>query len=80
MWAAFGRTDATLFADFPALVHLRRHGQTAPELLRSAQTAGLGDAALAVVTAWYTGTVGTGAKVEVVAYADALMYLSLIHI
>ena len=74
MWAAFERTDATLFADLPALARLRRDGQTAPELLQSAQTSGLGDVALAVVTAWYTGTVGSGAKVEVVAYADALMY------
>ena len=74
MWAAFERTDAALFADFPALARLRRDGQTAPELLQSAQAAGFGDAALALVTAWYTGTVGSGAKVEVVAYADALMY------
>jgi hypothetical protein len=74
MWAAFERTDPKLFAQLPALAQLRHAGQTAPELSRAAQTAGLGDAALAVLTAWYTGTVGTGAKVEVVAYAEALMY------
>jgi hypothetical protein len=74
MWAAFERTNATPFADLPALARLRRDGQTPPELLQSAQAAGLGDAALALVTAWYTGTVGSGAKAEVVAYADALMY------
>jgi hypothetical protein len=43
-------------------------------LMIAARDAGLGEAALAVVAAWYTGTVGTGAHTEVVAYADALMY------
>jgi fructose 5-dehydrogenase small subunit len=74
MWAAFERTDAKLFADLPAMARLRHDGQTPTELLQSARTAGLGDAALALVTAWYTGTVGSGTKAEVVAYADALMY------
>jgi len=74
MLAAFQRTDAAVYAALPALSRLPRDGQSATELSRSAQAAGLGDAALAVVTAWYTGTVGSGAKVEVVAYAEALMY------
>jgi len=43
-------------------------------LMMTARDAGLGNAALALVTAWYTGTVGSGAHTEVVAYADALMY------
>lgn len=43
-------------------------------LLASASEAGLRETALAVVAAWYTGTVGSGGRASVVAYADALMY------
>jgi hypothetical protein len=43
-------------------------------LMMTARDAGLWEAALALVAAWYTGTVGSGAHTEVVAYADALMY------
>jgi hypothetical protein len=43
-------------------------------LMMTAREAGLGEAALALVAAWYTGTVGSGTHTEVVAYADALMY------
>ena len=43
-------------------------------LLAAADGVGLRDTMLAIVSAWYTGTVGTGSKAVVVAYADALMY------
>jgi len=43
-------------------------------LMTSVRAAGLGEAALALVSAWYTGTVGSGAHTEVIAYAEALMY------
>jgi len=43
-------------------------------LLEKAAAAGLRDTALAVVAAWYTGTVGSGPDGVVVAYRDALMY------
>ena len=50
------------------------HASDDSTLMMTARDAGLGEAALAVVGAWYTGTVGSGAHSEVVAYADALMY------
>jgi hypothetical protein len=43
-------------------------------LLAAAEGAGLRDTMLAIVSAWYTGTVGTGSQTVVVSYADALMY------
>ena len=50
------------------------HASDDSTLMMTARDAGLGEAALAVVGAWYTGTVGSDAHAEVVAYADALMY------
>ncbi|PLV63805.1 sugar dehydrogenase complex small subunit [Erwinia sp. B116] len=35
----------------------------------------LHDTATLIVSAWYTGVVGEGAKTELIAYADAMMYL-----
>lgn len=43
-------------------------------LLAAVTDAGLRDIALAVVAAWYTGTVGKGAQAVVVSYAEALMF------
>lgn len=43
-------------------------------LLASATNAGLEEMALAVVAAWYTGTVDMGEDAIVVAYPEALMY------
>ena len=64
--------------DFPMQAQrLAQLATTAGEpgaLLASASDAGLRDTALAVVAAWYTGTVGSGRGASVVAYADALMY------
>ena len=43
-------------------------------LLAAAEGAGLRDTMLAIVSAWYTGTVGTGSQAVVVSYDNALMY------
>jgi hypothetical protein len=43
-------------------------------LLQAASREGLRDSALALVAAWYTGSVGTKSDGAVVAYANALMY------
>lgn len=43
-------------------------------LLAQADIAGLRGTALSIVAAWYTGTIGTGAKSQMFAYAKALMY------
>jgi hypothetical protein len=47
---------------------------TAEALLAAAKQAGVGDAALAVVAAWFKGTVGHGQSAVLVAYREALMY------
>jgi hypothetical protein len=46
----------------------------AQALLAAAKQAGVGDAALAVVAAWFKGTVGHGQDAQLVAYKEALMY------
>jgi hypothetical protein len=56
------------------LIPIGLHASDDSTLMITARDAGLGEAALSVVAAWYTGTVGSGAHTEVVAYADALMY------
>jgi fructose 5-dehydrogenase small subunit len=56
------------------LIPIGLHASDDSTLMMTARNAGLGEAALAVVGAWYTGTVGSDAHAEVVAYADALMY------
>jgi len=71
---AFRRTDAGFSARAAALAQRVRAGQTPAQLLADADGAGLHDTALAIVAAWYTGTVGHGQKAVMVAYADALMY------
>ncbi len=63
---------ATQVASLSALV---QPGQEPKALLESASAvAGLREAALAIVAAWYTGTIGSGAKATVVSYYEALMY------
>lgn len=48
---------------------------TSPEALKAAaDTAGLTTTLMAIVTAWYTGTVQTNTGPVVVAYREALMY------
>jgi hypothetical protein len=71
---ALGNVGSATSQAVGRLISLGRHASDDSTLMRSARDAGLGEAALAVVAAWYTGTVGSGAHAEVVAYADALMY------
>lgn len=65
--------------EFPAriegLTGLMQNGQQAKSLLAAASgDPALHDTALAIVAAWYTGTIGKGSKAVVVSYAEALMY------
>lgn len=75
------RSNVPGFAEhLPALGALVRTGQPAKDLLAAATEAhpALRELALAIVAAWYTGTVAgnpaNGTKSIVVAYAEALMY------
>lgn len=65
-------------ADFPGqaakLAGLAGDAAEPESLLRRATEAGLRETALAVVAAWYTGSVGADSRATVVAYRDALMY------
>ncbi len=65
--------------EFPAHINglsgLIQNGQPAKSLLAAAGSdPALRDTALAIVAAWYTGTIGKGSKAVVVSYAEALMY------
>ncbi len=52
-----------------------KSASTDPEsVLEAANAAGLKDLALAIVEAWYTGTVGHGPHAILLAYQEALMY------
>lgn len=63
---------ATQIASMSALI---QPAQAPKALLEAASAvAGLRDAALAIVAAWYTGTIGSGPKATVVSYYEALMY------
>ena len=69
----FGQIFPELKAHFPALIALAaKHAQSA-DLLAAAAQAGLAEPALAIVAAWYKGTVGQGQSAIAVAYANALM-------
>jgi hypothetical protein len=70
---AFARVVPEVSAQFAALGALVRDGMSAPELLAAATAAGLRPAALALVAAWYTGTVGKGTHALTVSYREALM-------
>ena len=66
--------DAAFAQQAASLAGLVQPGIAPDALLGAATGAGLREAALAVVTAWYTGTVVAGQKTTVVAYEQALMY------
>jgi len=74
MLIALRRADPVFIDHAAALAHLVRAGQKPEELLSAAGAVGLGDTMLALVAAWYTGTVGHGQQAEMVSYAEALMY------
>ncbi|MGJ7544678.1 sugar dehydrogenase complex small subunit [Variovorax sp. LT1R16] len=66
--------DGAFAAHAETLAGLLQPGMAPDALLAAASDAGLRDAALAVVSAWYTGTVTAGPTPTVVAYEQALMY------
>ena len=72
--AAFARVQPAQLAQLRHVQTLMHDGQDASSLLEAAQTAGFGTATLALVAAWYTGTVEGDSKTEVVSYIEALMY------
>ncbi|MFJ3045602.1 sugar dehydrogenase complex small subunit [Herbaspirillum chlorophenolicum] len=72
--AAMRKTYPDFAAQWQKLAALPAAGQKPKAWLAAATDAGLRDLALAVVAAWYTGTVGKGAQAVVVSYAEALMY------
>jgi hypothetical protein len=72
--AALRRVDPTFIDRAASLAHLVRDDQTPEAILATAEPVGLRDTMLALVAAWYTGTVGHGQQAEMVSYVDALMY------
>ncbi len=68
---AFATLQPDLHAQFPALIALAGQASGAHALLAAAGDAT--PAALAIITAWYTGTVGKGVHAVTVSYRDALM-------
>lgn len=68
---AFARLQPELHAQFPALVTLAGQVTGAQALIAASGDAK--PAALAIITAWYTGTVGKGVHAVTVSYRDALM-------
>jgi len=64
-------SHGNLHAQFPALVTLAGQVSGAQALVDAAGDAK--PAALAIITAWYTGTVGKGVHAVTVSYRDALM-------
>lgn len=68
---AFATLQPDLHARFPALTALAGQAGGPAALLVAAGPAR--PAALAIITAWYTGTVGKGPHAVTVAYRDALM-------
>ena len=68
---AFATLQPDLHAQFPALVTLAGQVSGAQALVDAAGDAK--PAALAIITAWYTGTVGKGVHAVTVSYRDALM-------
>lgn len=68
---AFAKLHPEMHARFPALAAKAQQAQGPEALLAAA-----GDArptALAIITAWYTGSVGKGTQAITVSYRDALM-------
>ncbi|MFL9879834.1 sugar dehydrogenase complex small subunit [Herbaspirillum rhizosphaerae] len=74
MEAAMRKTYPDFAAQSPKLAALLQNEQDPKALLAAATDAGLRDLTLAIVAAWYTGTIGKGQQAVVVSYAEALMY------
>lgn len=69
--AAFRRLAPEVHGSFASLARLHEDDPSA--LLAAAETHGLKAAALAIVAAWYTGSLGKAPRSATVAYRDALM-------
>jgi hypothetical protein len=70
---AFHQLFPEIAARFGALAALADKHSNPEELLDAADAMGQRETLLAIVAAWYTGTVGTGVTAKAMAYADALM-------
>lgn len=70
---AFRQLFPEVAASFGSLGILASRHPLAEDMLRAATAPGHHEAALAIVAAWYTGTVGNGVIAKPIAYADALM-------
>lgn len=70
----FGQLYPEMKVHFATLVALAARHPQPNALLAAATESGLAEPALAIVAAWYMGTVGTGQDAISVAYADALMF------
>lgn len=70
---AFHQLFPEMAGRFGALSALATKNPDPQKLLDAAQAIGQGETLLAIVAAWYTGTVGTGLTAKAMAYADALM-------
>jgi hypothetical protein len=70
---AFRQLFPEVAATFGALATQARQHPKADDLLAAATAPGQREAALAIVAAWYTGSVGSGVTAKSIAYADALM-------
>ncbi|MHB0774894.1 sugar dehydrogenase complex small subunit [Halomonas sp. WWR20] len=74
IYQAMNEAAADFAAQAERLAALVQDGTEPKPLLESASEAGLRETALAVVAAWYTGTVENDDNPTVVAYPESLMY------
>jgi hypothetical protein len=74
IFSALSQATADFSARIERLSALLQPGQSAAQLQTLAVQAGLQDLITAIVSAWYTGTVGHGQQAVLIAYKDALMY------
>ncbi len=65
---------AASLATLSKLAAVPANRDSAEALLAAAKAANEGDAALALVAAWFKGTVGHGQQAVLITYKDALMY------
>jgi len=72
---AFALAEPAVRANIDALAALVSDGLSTSDALAAAAAKELRATALAVVSAWYTGTVGKGTQAVTVSYRDALMQL-----
>lgn len=77
IYQAISDADQDNTAQLERLAGLLQGESDPGTLLKKAKNAGLEVMALAVVAAWYTGTVDVGENAVVVAYPEALMYRSV---